>query len=164
MYKIVNQGCLVVKQLTFMHIYTPSFTHSHTHTYLHSHYLVYKCSALFLTLLHSLKHLSCLVQAWIIHQLVLCTTLTALHHAKPPHKHTLTHTREPCLVSVLQRVCRWQFHTNAHTLEAQGTLQKIIIIIIIKNRTPLLSISGAAVEIVLEQPEGGTKSLFVCFP
>lgn len=114
----MNQGSLVIKQLTFMHIYT------HTHSYTHTYYLVYKCRALFLTLLRSLKHFSCLVQAWIIHWLVLCTTLTALHHAKPPtYTHSRTHTREPCLVSVLQRVCRWQFHTNTHTLEAQGTLQ-----------------------------------------
>lgn len=52
------------------------------------------------------------------------------------------------MVSVLQRVCHRRNCTNTRTLEAQGTLK-------IENRTPLSSISGAAVEIVLERTEGG---------
>jgi len=107
---------------------TLSHTHTHTHTRTHTH-----------------KHLSCHVQAWIIHHLVLWTTLSAFYHAKSP---TQTHTGEPCMVSVLQRVCHWPYRTNTRTLEAQGMLK-------IKDRTPLLSVSGAAVEIVLERSEGG---------
>lgn len=66
---------------------------------------------------------------------------------KTPHiQHT--HTGEPCMVSVLQRVCRWRYPTNTRTLEAQETLK-------IEDRTPLWSVRGAAVEIVLGRSEGG---------